>query len=262
MSPSKSQPSLVIYRGFPERDTYVWSPFVTKLEAQLRFAGASYTYETGSTRLAPRGKIPYIALKHDGGEPELLGDSQLISERLVREGVLSKLNESLSPVENTLDMGIKALLEDKLYFYNTHERWNENYYTMRDKILAALPYPIRAAVGIMIWRNINAGLYGQGTGRFTPDEIHTFRDRIWDNIENLLADARRKAGVKSGPFWIFGGDQPAECDFSVFAFTIGCLICKAGPESAKKVRSLPSVIDYARRIHEQYFSDYTGPEWE
>ncbi|CRG87706.1 hypothetical protein PISL3812_04726 [Talaromyces islandicus] len=259
-----STSTLVVYRGFPERGAYVWSPFVTKLEARLRFARVSYQIETGSPRQAPRGKIPYISLSHaDAAEPVMLADSQLISDTLTDEGILPRLNEALSPVERALDASVRALIEDKLAFLNTHERWNENYYTMRDKILAAIPYPARMVVGMIVWRKINASLYGQGTGRFSPEEIRASREKVWHHIEDLLADARCKAGVSSDRvFWIFGGSEPTDADTAVFGFIIGGLVCGAAPESGKLIRSLPSVIAYARRIHDEYFPDYTSPEWE
>lgn len=121
-SKTMSQPTLVVYRGFPERGAYVWSPFVTKLEARLRFARVSYQIETGSTQKAPRGKIPYISVSHADAavEPVVLADSQLISDTLTDEGVLPKLNEALSPAEKALDAGVKALVEDKLCFYNVY----------------------------------------------------------------------------------------------------------------------------------------------
>lgn len=36
----------------------------------------------------------------------------------------------------------------------------------------------------------------------------------------------------------------------------------SGPDSRKLVRSLPNVVEYARRIHEEYFADYASPVWE
>lgn len=114
-----SKPALILYRGFPERGAYVWSPFVTKLEARLRFARVSYQVETGSPRVAPRGKIPYISASlASTAEPVMLSDSQLISDTLADEGVLPKLNDALSPAERALDASVKALVEDKLAFYN------------------------------------------------------------------------------------------------------------------------------------------------
>jgi hypothetical protein len=41
------------------------------------------------------------------------------------------------------------------------------------------------------------------------------------------------------------------------------MICVfSGPDSRKLIRTLPNVIEYARRIHEQYFTDYEAPAWE
>lgn len=37
--------------------------------------------------------------------------------------------------------------------------------------------------------------------------------------------------------------------------------CRA-PDSGKLIRSLPSVVEYARRIHNEYFPDYDSPAWE
>lgn len=36
----------------------------------------------------------------------------------------------------------------------------------------------------------------------------------------------------------------------------------SGPDSKKLIRTLPNVIEYARRIHEEYFSDYAAPVWD
>ncbi|EED17539.1 glutathione S-transferase, putative [Talaromyces stipitatus ATCC 10500] len=255
----KHQPTITIFRGFSCTANYAWSPFVTKLEARLRFAGVYYNLEQGSIIKAPRGKIPYISItsKHNN-EPEFLSDSQLISGQLTENGILPDLNEELSPTEETMDQALRALLEDKLYFYNTNERWNENYYTMRDGVMASIPYPIRVIVGYIAWRKTNTTLHGQGTGRFSLEEIHSFRSKIWHDIDNLLAESRHKtsaAAAGRNVFWALGRKGPTEVDTSLFGFIIGGLVCDAGPESRKLIRSLPNVIEYARRIHEEYFPE-------
>ncbi len=119
----KPQPNITLYRGFQGSGAYVWSPFVTKLEARLRFAGLSYRTKAGSPWKAPRGKIPYVTIsKTDAGSqdpatPTILADSTLISEKLVDDGVLDELNAKFSPTEKAHDLALRALLEDKLYFY-------------------------------------------------------------------------------------------------------------------------------------------------
>ncbi|KAL1971165.1 hypothetical protein VTN77DRAFT_116 [Rasamsonia byssochlamydoides] len=264
MAALKSQPSITLYRGFPGSGTYVWSPFVTKLEARLRFAGLSYRTEAGSLGQAPRGKIPYIAITRNESEPAaLLADSQIISDQLAAEGVLPDLNSKLSPAEKAHDLALRALLEDKLYFYQNHERWNENYYTMRPQVLQALPYPVQLLVGVLAWRKVNATLWGQGTGRFSFEEIHAFKQNIWQNVDALLAEAKRKTKTQEDTtFWVLGGNTPTEADTTLYGFIASALVCSAGPESQKVVRSFPAIIDYARRIHNRYFPDYVSPTWE
>lgn len=113
------QLDLILYRGFKGSSTYVWSPFVTKLEARLRFGGLSYRNEAGSPFSGPRGKIPYVAISRPGSAdpPPLMGDSTLIIRNLVDDGTLEDLNAKLGPVERAHDLALRALLEDKLYWY-------------------------------------------------------------------------------------------------------------------------------------------------
>ena len=52
------QPSIIVYRGFQGSGAYACSPFVTKLEARLRFGGLTYRTEPGSVPRAPQGQDP------------------------------------------------------------------------------------------------------------------------------------------------------------------------------------------------------------
>lgn len=36
----------------------------------------------------------------------------------------------------------------------------------------------------------------------------------------------------------------------------------SGPDSKKLIRTLPNVVEYARRIHGEYFAEYAAPVWE
>jgi hypothetical protein len=86
---------------------------VIKLEARLRFAGVSYVTECGSTRTAPKGKIPYLECREG-----TLGDSTLIIKQLVEWERLPDLNSGLASAAKAHDLALRALLEDKLYFYH------------------------------------------------------------------------------------------------------------------------------------------------
>ena len=117
MANHKSLLNLTMFRGFAENGCYVWSPFVTKLEARLRFGNISYRTEPGSLSKAPRGKVPYVSIDHGDGNCETLSDSTLISQALIESGVLEDLNGNLTATLKLQDLSLRALLEEKLYFY-------------------------------------------------------------------------------------------------------------------------------------------------
>ena len=101
-----------------------------------------------------------------------------------------------------------------------------NYYTMRDHVMGAIPYPIRVVVGLMAYRKQVAVLHGQGTGRFTDEELRRFKKEIWEHIDGLLQASKSKA--KSGePFWALGEEGPSEADGALFGFVISVLISTA-----------------------------------
>jgi hypothetical protein len=129
---NKNKQLLTVYRGWLDPGKYVWSPFVIKLEARLRFAGVNYRTECGSTKSAPKGKIPYIEIADSeivGLDDEsvaastaltttMLGDSTLIIKYLVDRGILSDLNAGMESAGRAHDLAIRALMEEKLCFYH------------------------------------------------------------------------------------------------------------------------------------------------
>ncbi|KAK7942409.1 uncharacterized protein PG986_011522 [Apiospora aurea] len=265
-------PVLTVYRGWKDPGRHVWSPFVVKLEARLRFGGVAYRTAAGSPKTAPRGKIPYVELGTDSsassgaGDDELggdkLGDSGLIIEALTERGLLPDLNARLDGETRARDLGVRSLMEDRLCFYHGWERWTQNYYTMRDHIFGALPYPLRVVIGLLAYRGTVATLHGQGTGRYSGEEIAAFRREVWEGVDALLRASRDKARAardtrdEGKPFWILGGEGPTEADATVFGFVVSVLICTAGPDSQKVVKGLPVILEYAERIQDRYFPDY------
>lgn len=113
--------------------------------------------------------------------------------------------------------------------HQSWEHWTRNYTTVRDHMLSVVPYPVRLLVGVLLYRRTVATLYGQGTGRFTAEEIAGFRREIWESFSDLLlaSKAKRGAGNEGDPFWVLGGDGPTEADCSLFGFIVLVLICTA-----------------------------------
>lgn len=129
-----SSPSITLFRGWRDPGKHVWSPFVVKVEARLRFAGVKYVADAGSPMHAPKGKIPYLEYRGplpseavdvsnirddvDGEPVASIADSSLIIKTLTQSGVLPDLNADLSARDAALDFGLRTMLEDRLYFYH------------------------------------------------------------------------------------------------------------------------------------------------
>ncbi|KAL4888285.1 hypothetical protein BDV59DRAFT_188753 [Aspergillus ambiguus] len=260
MSSSDPKQYFTLFRGFPGTGHYTWSPFVTKLEARMRFAGISYRTESGSPRNAPRGKIPYLTIESDDDQPpRTISDSALIIKDFMKNGLVEDLNAELSPADKAQDLALRALLEDRLYFLQGYEKWVQNYYKQRDHLFAFMPYPLRVVFGYLGYRKMTQTLYGQGTARFCPEEISSFKNEIWAHLSELLTavNPQRSGKDNKEPFWVLGGKNPTEADTVLFGFIVGALICCSCPESQKTVQSFPVLVEYATRIHDRFFADYT-----
>jgi glutathione S-transferase len=253
---TKPQPKITVYRGWDTPGQYVWSPFVTKLEFRLRTSNTPYTSACGSFSAAPKGKIPYMEVETPGQSIDCLADSSLILKTLSEQGLVQDVNEHLSGRERGVDLAVRALLEDKLCFYHSYERWIQNYYVMRDHVLHSVPYPVRVVVGLLAYRGNVKKLHDQGTGRFSDSEIRGFIEDVWRGIDGILEDSRRMK-EKDQCYWVLGGDEPTEADATLFGFVVSVLVCSAGPESTRLLKErFPRIVEYAERIHGRYFPDY------
>lgn len=213
--------NITVHRGSSPSNSYVWSPFVTKLEARLRFDSVPYQLGSGTPRTAPKGKIPFIEING-----ETMGDSSLIIRNLVHNGVIRDLNHGLNGAAAAHDLGIRAMMEDRAYFYGTREKWIDNYDVMRTNMLASVPWPMQLFIGWMVYNKITATLQGQGTGRLTDEEVAHFKQEVWESVDKLLRAAKTSKS-DTGPFWVLGGNEPTEADASLFGFIVGGLICDA-----------------------------------
>lgn len=97
---------------------------------------------------------------------------------------------------------------------------------MRSKILGALPWPLQVIVGSIVYRKMVRTLEGQGTLKFSTDEIVNLRSEIWDTLNNYMSGISLPEDQDS-PFWILGGNAPTEADATVFGFISSNLICDA-----------------------------------
>lgn len=217
---------LTLFRGFPVSSNYVWSPFVIKLEARLRTSNVGYKLAVGSPKSAPKGKIPYITFESSSGT-QTIGDSGLIGRALSNDGLLGDLNSKLTPAQRAQDLAIRAMMEDRLCFYNGRERWVDNYDTMRRGVLATVPWLLQPIIAWFAHSGMVRTLYGQGTGRLTDEEVTSFRQEVWEGADALLKEAKLASRGREGPFWVLGGTEPTEADMTLFGFVVSALVCDA-----------------------------------
>jgi hypothetical protein len=102
---------------------------------------------------------------------------------------------------------------------------------MRPGILWAMPYPVQIVVGLLAYRKISKTLYGQGTMRYTYEEIGAFRLQIWESVNALLvasqSKVKRDLNALNHPFWVLGGEEPTEADATFYGFITSALVCTA-----------------------------------
>jgi hypothetical protein len=118
---SNSHLDITLFRGWSDKGCYVWSPFVTKLELRLRLSNISYKTAAGSARTAPKGKIPYVEIgqkDQPNSAPITIGDSSLIARHFEEQGIINSLDTGLDASNKALDLAVRALMEDRLYFFN------------------------------------------------------------------------------------------------------------------------------------------------
>ena len=82
-------------------------------------------------------------------------------------------------------------------------------------------------MGVLAHRGVMQTLHGQGTARFSTEEISSFRRRIWENINALLVASRAKRTETDALFWVLGGNGPSEADATLFGFVAAAMVCQA-----------------------------------
>jgi len=109
-----TKPSLTVYTFDSNHKEYSYSSFCTKLHFRLRYAGIAYADGEGTRNQAPKSKIPYVRFEETG---EFMGDSGLVTQKLIDDGKLEDLNSGLLPEERAKDFCLRATIEDRMYYY-------------------------------------------------------------------------------------------------------------------------------------------------
>lgn len=218
------------------------SPFCGKLETYLRVTGTPYETAPASMTKAPKGKIPYVSF--DG---ELMGDSQLVIERLEKQAAKS-LDGELSPAQAALGRAVRRMVEEGTYFTGVYLRWwrDDGFVHVKDELAKAFPAPLRLLLPI-IRRKAKKSLVAQGTGRHSYDEVCALAIADWRAVAALLGDQ---------PFLL--GEAPHVVDCALYPFLEGTLRFPNDTPVKAALAGLPNLVAYRDRIRARWWADLDG----
>ena len=216
------------------------SPFCTKLETYLRMTETPYDSKPPSMSGAPKGKIPYVTL---GGE--LIGDSQLVMERLERDRGERALDHGLSERERATGRAVRRMLEEGTYFTGIHMRWirDEGFAMISPEMKKLIPGPAGLILRL-IRSKLRKTLHGQGTGRHSHEEIVALAIADYQAVSALLGDQ---------PYLL--GESPRTVDATVYAFLEGVLRPPLDSEIKRAVLGMANLVAYTERLRKRYWSD-------
>jgi len=113
-----SNPYLTVLSFDLNHHEYGYTAFCTKLYFRLRHGGLPYETAKGTRGQAPKGKMPYARFEKTG---ELMGDSSLITQRLIDDGKLEELNAGLAPEQRAADFCLRSMVDDRMYYLTVRQ---------------------------------------------------------------------------------------------------------------------------------------------
>jgi|SRR5581483_5395164 len=225
---------------------YNLSPFVLKVDCYLRMIGLPY--ELCSFRSladfvqAPKGKIPYI---EDNGQK--VADSGFILEYL-QTTYGDRLGEQrLSPREQAVELGLRRLIEEHLYWVIGYARYGEDAIWEEYKHLLFDRYgytPTEFETVTAQFRDtVRTALHGQGLGRHSRVEVYTLGNADLTALSAYLGEK---------PYFL--GEEPTALDATAYGFLANIFYVGYETPLEAHARALPNLRAYCDRMRQRYYS--------
>lgn len=213
------------------------SPFVMKVEIQLKMSGLAWRRDRGGPLAAPKGKVPWI---DDGGL--LVGDTTFIRQRLeIAHGI--DLDRALTGEQKAQAWAVERMLEDHLYFALLHTRWMDDANFAKGPALffAGVPDAVRDAAR----ERVRANLHGHGIGRHSNEEIVWLAQKDLASLAAILGDKR----------YLFG-PQPCGADATAFAIVAGIITPYFDTPLRDAALEHRNLVAYSERMMRQYYPQF------
>lgn len=212
------------------------SPFCIKVEFFLKANKIPYqVILEKNPATGPKGKMPFIREAN-----VTVADSSFILDYLQQRYCLPKQEEF---GEKARTLAFKAMIEEALYFILLYNRWVDP--VGFEGIIKDFPKLFPPLVGVpflyLIRRNLIKQAYYQGVGRHTKDEVYGLGKNYLAAISDYLGDRL-----------YIGGTNPAELDYTLFAFLITIQKQPMQTDLKKALFEFPNLVDYSIRIDEEF----------
>eukprot|EP00095_Tigriopus_kingsejongensis_P011044 maker-scaffold109_size355148-snap-gene-2.24 protein:Tk11044 transcript:maker-scaffold109_size355148-snap-gene-2.24-mRNA-1 annotation:"gst-n-metaxin-like protein" len=218
------------------------SPYPIKLETYLRMAKLKYENDFKKP-MSKKGKSPWISLNGQD-----VADSQLAQEHIAKHFNLD-FSAHLSPADKAIARGMRAILEDHLYFCYAYERWVLQSGKYIKEYFAPFPIP-SFLTGLVLKRGkgtVKQQCEGQGLGRHSQADQEKMAQMDLKSVSDYLADK---------PFLM--GDKPTEVDCVLFGFSTIAIYCtpKHSVYYKAPVEDFPNLKDHNDRMRELFWPDW------
>lgn len=245
-----SQAIHVVLRGTPKpRDTPSYSGFCQKLETFLRHSGISYELKDVYPNNAPRKKVPFAEITHEG-RTETVTDSHFIVRYLVEHELIKDPDETaeLTAEERAESRAFQAYVEETLYSAVCYERWfiAENRQATVKEIFGNEPWLVRVLLTWYFSRKVQATLWTAGIGRHSWAEVQTLQREAVGALEAKLRGRR----------YFHGDGRLSRIDLTVFGFLANTLTTEGNPHFTGLVLRSDTLRAFVRAMAVAWFPEY------
>jgi Glutathione S-transferase N-terminal domain/Glutathione S-transferase, C-terminal domain len=249
-----TKPTVILYAFARPPKTPSKSSYCQKLEAFLKLNSTPYELRPAIPFNAPKGKLPYVEIYHPptNPNPKVLADSHFIIHHLIAEGISGDVNQlaGLTKVQKAESRAWQAYIEETLSPSMVYERWygDKNFDTFVAEEFGSVPWLIRPAVAWYLRRVSRNGLWGQGIGRHSMEEVKILQEEA---VEVL--DARLEGRV-----YFHGDEKPSEIDLILYGSLVSAIATEANPQLKELILKSPVLVAFVKRLTKSLFPEYDG----
>lgn len=243
----ESRPHVVLWGVAKPPNAPSSSGFCQKLETFLRFSGISY--EVGETvpMKAPKGKVPFADIKHDG-KTVTIPDSHFIIRYLIENGLIKDPDAAAGLTQKGESRAWQAYIEEVLYSAIVRDRWyiDENYAVTAEEIFGSMAWPMRPIISWYFRRKVIESIWNAGMGRHSQEEVQSLQKEAFEALEARM----------SGHSYFHDSERPTSIDLIVYAFLANTLATSGNPYWADMVLRNHTLLAFMKRMTTLLFPEY------